>query len=147
MKTVGGVAETRLCLRTDGRKDGRTDGRTQNYSPLRLTSGDNKRHRDPKSGALTTRPRGGFLWIHGKIGISVFHCMVPLVFVDFLYKQAAVLLWILGSGQYSSPLCAHIQLYGLLWYGFYLYDHNCKHSLIADLLICATIFCNEQHFA
>ena len=25
----------------DGLTDGRTDGRTQNYSPLRLTSGDN----------------------------------------------------------------------------------------------------------
>ena len=35
LKTVGGVAETRLCLRTDGL----TDGRTQNYSSLRLTSG------------------------------------------------------------------------------------------------------------
>ena len=32
LKTVGGVAETRLCLRTDGR--------THYYSPLRLTSGD-----------------------------------------------------------------------------------------------------------
>ena len=28
LKTVGGVAETRLCPRTDGRKDGRTQGRT-----------------------------------------------------------------------------------------------------------------------
>ena len=26
LKTVGGVAETRLCLRTDGRTEGRTDG-------------------------------------------------------------------------------------------------------------------------
>ena len=26
LKTVGGVAETRLCLRTDGRTDGLTDG-------------------------------------------------------------------------------------------------------------------------
>ena len=34
LKTVGGVAETRLCLRTDGR--------THYYSPLRLTSGDKK---------------------------------------------------------------------------------------------------------
>ena len=34
LKTIGGVAETRLCLRTDGR--------TRNYSPLRLTSGDQK---------------------------------------------------------------------------------------------------------
>ena len=33
LKTVGGVAETRLCLRTDGR--------THYYSPLRLTSGNN----------------------------------------------------------------------------------------------------------
>ena len=40
LKTVRGVAETRLCLRTDGLTNGRTDGRTQNYSPLRLTSGD-----------------------------------------------------------------------------------------------------------
>ena len=43
LKTVG-VAETRLCLRTDGRtdgwKDGQTEGRTHYYSPLRLTSGD-----------------------------------------------------------------------------------------------------------
>ena len=38
LKTVGGVAETRLCLRTDGRKD----GRTHYYSPLRLTSGYNE---------------------------------------------------------------------------------------------------------
>ena len=37
LKTVRGVAETRLCLRTDGR----TDERTHYYSPLRLTSGDN----------------------------------------------------------------------------------------------------------
>ena len=36
LKTVGGVAETRLCLRTDGL----TDGRTHYYSPLRLTLGD-----------------------------------------------------------------------------------------------------------
>ena len=36
LKTVGGVAETRLCLRMDGLKD----GRTHYYSPLRLTSGD-----------------------------------------------------------------------------------------------------------
>ena len=46
LKTVGGVAETRLCLRTDGL----TDGRTHNYSPLRLTSGDNNLtffHSDP----------------------------------------------------------------------------------------------------
>ena len=28
LKTVGGVVETRLCLRTDGRKEGRTDGQT-----------------------------------------------------------------------------------------------------------------------
>ena len=28
-------------MSTDGRTDGRMDGRTQNYSPLRLTSGDN----------------------------------------------------------------------------------------------------------
>ena len=35
LRTVG-VAETRLCLRTDGR----TDGRTHYYSPLQLTSGD-----------------------------------------------------------------------------------------------------------
>ena len=28
LKTVGEVAETRLCLRTDGRTDGQTDGRT-----------------------------------------------------------------------------------------------------------------------
>ena len=41
LKTVGGVAETRLCLRPDRLTDGRTVGRTQNYSPLRLTSGDN----------------------------------------------------------------------------------------------------------
>ena len=34
LKTVGVVAETRLCLRTDGR--------THYYSPIRLTSGDNK---------------------------------------------------------------------------------------------------------
>ena len=32
LKTVAGVAETRLCLRTDGR--------THFYSPIRLTSGD-----------------------------------------------------------------------------------------------------------
>ena len=38
LKTVGGVAETRLRLRTDGR----TDGRTHYYCPLRLTSGDNE---------------------------------------------------------------------------------------------------------
>ena len=35
LETVGGVAETRLCLRKDG-------GRTHYYSPLRLTSRDNK---------------------------------------------------------------------------------------------------------
>ena len=40
LKTVGGVAETRLC--PDGRTDGQMDGPTQNYSPLRLTSGDKK---------------------------------------------------------------------------------------------------------
>ena len=28
LKTVGGVAETKLCLRTDGRADGRKDGLT-----------------------------------------------------------------------------------------------------------------------
>ena len=39
LKTVGGDAETRLCLRTDGWPD----GRTHYYSPLRLTSGDNNR--------------------------------------------------------------------------------------------------------
>ena len=46
LKTVGGVAETRLCLRTDGLmdgwKDGRTDGRARYYSPLQLTPWDNK---------------------------------------------------------------------------------------------------------
>ena len=36
LKTVGGVAETRLCLWTEGR----TDGQSHYYSPLRLTSGD-----------------------------------------------------------------------------------------------------------
>ena len=37
LKTVGGVAETRLCLQTDGR--------THYYSPLRLTGGgDDKVH-------------------------------------------------------------------------------------------------------
>ena len=36
LQTVGGVAETRLCLRTDGRTN-------QNYSLLRLTSGDKNR--------------------------------------------------------------------------------------------------------
>ena len=41
LKTVGEVAKTRLCLRTDGLTDGQTDGRTHFYSPLRLTSGDN----------------------------------------------------------------------------------------------------------
>ena len=41
LKTVGGVAETRLCLRTDGW----TDGRTHYYSPLRLTSGDKNTHK------------------------------------------------------------------------------------------------------
>ena len=39
LKTLG-VAETRLSLRMDGQ----TDGQTQNYSPLRLTSGDKKRN-------------------------------------------------------------------------------------------------------
>ena len=39
LKTVGGVAETRLCLRTDGMMDGRKDGQTHHYSPLWLTSG------------------------------------------------------------------------------------------------------------
>ena len=29
-------------MSTDGRNDGRTGGRTKNYSPLQLTSGDNK---------------------------------------------------------------------------------------------------------
>ena len=28
LKTIGGVAETMLCLRTNGRTEGRTDGRT-----------------------------------------------------------------------------------------------------------------------
>ena len=42
LKTVGGIAETRLCVRMDGWTDARKDGQTQNYSPLRLTSGDNK---------------------------------------------------------------------------------------------------------
>ena len=36
LKTAGGVAETRLCLRTDGLKDGRTEERG-------LTSGDKKK--------------------------------------------------------------------------------------------------------
>ena len=36
LKTVGGVAETRLCLRTDRLKD------EPKTSPLRLTSGDKK---------------------------------------------------------------------------------------------------------
>ena len=36
LKTVGGVAETRFCLRTDGR--------THYYSPLRLMSGDKKKY-------------------------------------------------------------------------------------------------------
>ena len=36
-KTVGGVAETRLCLQMDGL----TDGQTHYYSPLRVTSWDN----------------------------------------------------------------------------------------------------------
>ena len=40
LKTIGGVAETRLCLRTDGLTDGRTDGRTHYYILLRLMSGD-----------------------------------------------------------------------------------------------------------
>ena len=40
LKTVGGDAETRLCLRGDGRTDGLTDGLTHYYSPLRLRSGD-----------------------------------------------------------------------------------------------------------
>ena len=35
LKTVGGVVEARLCLRKDGR--------TQNYSPLRLTLGGQKK--------------------------------------------------------------------------------------------------------
>ena len=35
LKTVGGVAETRLCQRTDGR----TDGRTHYYSPRDLRRG------------------------------------------------------------------------------------------------------------
>ena len=38
LKTVGGVAETRLCLPTDGR----TEGRTHYYSPLQLMSGNKK---------------------------------------------------------------------------------------------------------
>ena len=33
LKTVRGVADTKLCLRTDGRKD----GQTHYYGPLRLT--------------------------------------------------------------------------------------------------------------
>ena len=41
LKTVGGVVETRLCVRMLGLTDGRTDGRTHYYSPLRLTSGVN----------------------------------------------------------------------------------------------------------
>ena len=36
LKTVRGVAETRLCLLTDGL----TNRRTHYYSPLRITSGD-----------------------------------------------------------------------------------------------------------
>ena len=36
LKTVGGVAETRMCLWTDGP----ANGRTHYYSPLQLTSGD-----------------------------------------------------------------------------------------------------------
>ena len=31
LKTVGGVAETRLCLRTDGPTDGQKDGRTDEH--------------------------------------------------------------------------------------------------------------------
>ena len=37
LKTVREVAETRLCLRTDGLTE------THYYRPLRLTSGDNKK--------------------------------------------------------------------------------------------------------
>ena len=43
LKTAGGVAETKFPDgRTDGLTDERTDGRIHFYSPLRLTSGDNK---------------------------------------------------------------------------------------------------------
>ena len=41
LKTVGGVAETTLCLRTDGL----TDGRTHYYGPPRLTSRDKKKRK------------------------------------------------------------------------------------------------------
>ena len=53
LKTVGGVAETRLCLRTDGLTGGRTDGRTHYLSPLRLTfTGVCDLHRGLSQGAL-----------------------------------------------------------------------------------------------
>ena len=45
LKTVGGVAETRLCLRTDVQTDGRTEGQTDEPKttvPFELTSGDKK---------------------------------------------------------------------------------------------------------
>ena len=43
LNTVRRVAETRLCLWTEGGMEGRTDGRTQKYSPLQLTPGDQKK--------------------------------------------------------------------------------------------------------
>ena len=42
LKNVGGDAETRLCLQTDGRTYGRTDGRTHYYSPPSTNVGGNK---------------------------------------------------------------------------------------------------------
>ena len=45
LKTVGGVAETRLCLRTDRLTDGRTEGRTDKpitIAPFDLRRGDNE---------------------------------------------------------------------------------------------------------
>ena len=45
LKTVGGVAETRLCLRTDGLMDGRTDGwmEEQTGKPITIVPFDLRR--------------------------------------------------------------------------------------------------------
>ena len=53
LKTVGGVAETRLCLRTDGLTVGRTDGRKNGWTdepitivPLRRGTTNMRTHRN-----------------------------------------------------------------------------------------------------
>ena len=47
LKTVRGVAESRLCLRTDRRIDGRTEGRTHPYNSFVGTTIKGKFHQNP----------------------------------------------------------------------------------------------------